>query len=119
MSSDVPHHRWDGADLLLDLHGKPGARRDEFGDVVAGRLTVKIAAVAADGRATAHLCEFIAREFGVAKSAVEVVYGAASVKKRLRIRAPTRLPPAAAIAPPAEASAPAATPAPALRRRSS
>lgn len=102
VSAGGAHYRWDGADLLLDLHGKPGARRDEFGAVIEGRLTVKIAAVAVDGKATTHLCAFLAREFGVSKSALEVVYGAASVNKRIRIRAPKSLPQAAAIAAPAD-----------------
>ena len=93
------HYRWDGADLLLKLRGKPGARRDAFVRVQGDRLVVQIAAVAADGKATAHLLAFLAAEFGVAKSAVELVYGLASPNKQVRVRAPRQLPPGAALTP--------------------
>jgi uncharacterized protein (TIGR00251 family) len=94
-----PHCRWHGADLLLEIQGKPGARRDAFGRVTGGRLAVQIAAVAEGGKATARLLAFLAEQFGVAKTAVELVYGQASPKKGVRVRAPKRLPPGAAIGP--------------------
>jgi uncharacterized protein (TIGR00251 family) len=93
------HFRWAGDDLLLDLKGKPGARRDAFGRVMQGRLSVHIAAVAADGQATARLLAFLAEAFGVPRSAVELVYGQASVHKQVRVRSPRRLPPAAGVTP--------------------
>lgn len=93
MSSGTPeHYRWVGDDLLIDIQGKPGARRDAFGRVAGGRLAVHVAAVAADGKATARLLEFLAAQFDVPKSAVELVYGLASVKKQVRVRGPRRLP---------------------------
>ena len=95
--TEPSHFRWAGDDLLLDLHGKPGARRDAFGRLFDGRLTVQIAATAVDGKATARLIGFLAAEFGVAKSAVELIYGLASVKKRVRIREPRQLPQAAQV----------------------
>jgi len=97
---DAPHYRWVGEDLLLEIQGKPGARRDAFGRIAGGRLAVQVAAVAEGGRATARMLGFLADAFDVPKSAVEIVYGAASVKKQVRIRAPRRLPPAAGVAPP-------------------
>jgi uncharacterized protein (TIGR00251 family) len=98
-SAPAAHFRWDGSDLVLEILGKPGARRDAFVRVAGGRLAVQIAAVAEGGRATARLLGFLAAEFGVAKSAVELVYGAASPKKQVRIRSPQRLPEAAGITP--------------------
>ena len=98
--NDAPHFRWVGADLLLDIQGKPGARRDAFGRIAGGRLALQVAAVAEGGKATARLLAFLAEEFGVAKSAVELVYGLASVKKQVRIHAPRRLPPQAGVTPP-------------------
>lgn len=97
--SDAPHWRWDGEDLLLDLQGKPGARRDAFGRVMAGRLQVMIAAVPEDGRATARLLAFLAEQFGVPRAAVELRYGLASPKKGVCIRAPRRLPAEAGVTP--------------------
>jgi len=99
LSGAAAHFRWSGDDLLLDLKGKPGARRDAFGRLVQGRLTMHIAAVAADGRATAHLLGFLARAFGVPRSGVELVYGQASVLKRVRVHAPRLLPPEAGVTP--------------------
>jgi uncharacterized protein (TIGR00251 family) len=94
------HYRWVGEDLLLEIQGKPGARRDAFGRIAGGRLAVQIAAVAEGGKATARLLGFLAEAFDVPKSAVEIVYGAASVKKQVRVRAPKRLPPEAGVTPP-------------------
>lgn len=98
-SDDLPHWRWDGDDLLLDLLGKPGARRDAFGRVMAGRLQVQIAAAPEDGKATARLLAFLAEQFHVPRSAVELRYGLASPKKGVCIRTPRSLPPAAAVRP--------------------
>ncbi len=95
------HYRWDGADLLLDIRGKPGARQDRFVRVSEGRLVVQIAAVAADGKATARLIMFLAQAFGVAKSSVQLVYGLASVNKQVRIVAPCKLPQEAGVKAPA------------------
>jgi uncharacterized protein YggU (UPF0235/DUF167 family) len=93
------HYRWDGDVLQLELQGKPGARRDAFGRVMAGRLQVLIAAAPADGKATARMIAFLAEAFGVPRSAVELRYGLASPKKGVAVHAPTRLPAGAGVTP--------------------
>lgn len=93
------HWRWDGETLLLELQGKPGARRDAFGRVMAGRLQVQVAAAPEDGKATARLLGFLAEQFGVPRSAVALRYGLASPKKGVAIDAPRRLPPEAGVRP--------------------
>ncbi len=98
-AGDAAHYRWDGDGLVLEILGKPGARRDGFVRVAGGRLSVRIAAVAEGGRATARLLAFLADEFGVARSAVELVAGAASPVKRVRVRAPALLPAGAGVRP--------------------
>ena len=98
-TADSSHWRWEGDDLLLDLQGKPGARRDAFGRVMAGRLQVQIAAAPEDGKATARLLAFLAEQFDVPRSAVELRYGLASPKKGVCIRAPRSLPSAAGVTP--------------------
>lgn len=95
----MAHWRWDGEDLLLELQGKPGARRDGFGRVMAGRLQVQIAAAPEDGKATARLLAFLAEQFGVPRAAVELRYGLASPKKGVCVRAPRSLPAQAGITP--------------------
>ncbi len=44
------------------------------------------------GRATDHMLRFLAKEFDVASSDIEVVFGRMNVNKQLRIRAPKQLP---------------------------
>lgn len=112
--SEAPHWRWEGDDLWLELHGKPGARRDAFGRVMGGRLQVQVAAAPEDGKATARLLVFLATQFGVPRSAVELRYGLASPKKGVVIRGPRAAPPAAAVGP-----RPAPTAEAGLRSRSS
>ena len=83
---------WEGDVLLLDILAKPGARRDAIGPVHGNRLKIQVAATAESGRATWHMLGFLAAVFGVPRTAIEVVYGARSVRKRVRIRAPKKLP---------------------------
>lgn len=91
MADEGPFYRWDGDTLILDVLGKPGARKDAFGAVQEGRLKIQIAAAAESGRATRHLIGFLAETFGVPRGAITLVFGAHSVKKRLRIHSPQRL----------------------------
>lgn len=56
------------------------------GKMADGALKVKVAAVPEKGKANAELCELLAREFGVPLRDVEVISGAASTRKRIRIR---------------------------------
>jgi len=91
------HFRWDGPDLVLNLRGKPGARRDAFVRVQGDRLVVQIAAVAEDGKATAHLLGALAKAFDVPRAAVTLVYGETSPNKQVRIARPRRLPPEAGV----------------------
>ena len=87
-------YRWDGDSLLLNLRVQPGARYDEFAGVYGDRqYRVRIHAPPVDGKANRHLTAFLAKEFGVTKSAVELVSGTASRDKLFRIKAPGKLPP--------------------------
>ena len=88
-----PCCRWDGDALILAVKVQPRASRDEIGAVQAGRLRVRITAPPVDGKANDHLIRFLAAEFGVAPSRVELLGGASGREKRLRIHAPARIPP--------------------------
>lgn len=44
------------------------------------------------GKATDHMVRFLAEAFGVARSAIEVVFGRKNVNKQLRIKSPQVLP---------------------------
>ena len=57
------------------------------------QLKIRIAAPPVDGKANAHLIQFLAKTFGVPKARVHLESGANSRNKQLRIAAPRTLPP--------------------------
>ena len=83
--TDEPAIRREGADFLLQVKVRPGARQDRIRGIAGGLLLIDVAAVAEDGRATRRLLDFLAERFGVAKSGVELLSGAHARWKRLRI----------------------------------
>lgn len=84
-------HRWEGADLVLQVRVQPRASRDALAPET-DRLRVRITAPPVDGAANEHLVRFLAREFGVPPSRVALVRGATGREKTLRIAAPARVP---------------------------
>jgi uncharacterized protein (TIGR00251 family) len=69
----------------LDVHVRPGARSTQVGGSHDGVLAVKVAAPPADGQANEAVCRAVAAALGVRPAAVELVRGASSRRKRLRI----------------------------------
>ena len=64
----------------------PGARKTHIKSVmVDGTIKIDIAAAPEDGKANAELIEFLAEEFGIAKSKIEIVSGETSRRKVVRI----------------------------------
>lgn len=88
-----PFFTWDDDTLVLNVLGTPNAKRDAIGKVKGHQLSVSVTAVPRAGRATDHMVRFLADEFGVSVSAIQVVFGRMNVNKQLRIKAPKRLPP--------------------------
>ncbi|HHH47136.1 MAG TPA: YggU family protein [Thiotrichales bacterium] len=84
--------RWDGEDLILDVHVQPRARRDEIVGRHGDRLKIRITAPPVEGRANRHLCAFLAEACGVARSDVRLLSGEGGREKRVRIHAPRILP---------------------------
>ncbi|WP_437559511.1 DUF167 domain-containing protein [Acidithiobacillus sulfuriphilus] len=83
---------WEGDTLVVNILGKPSASRDAIGKPKGAQLKVSVTAEPRNGRATDHMVRFLAGEFGVAPSAIEVVFGRMNVNKQLRVKAPARLP---------------------------
>jgi len=83
---------WDGDILVLNILGKPSAKQDAIGKVKGHQLKVSVTAAPVAGKATDHMVRFLAGEFGVAKSDIEVVFGRMDVNKQLRIKSPKHLP---------------------------
>ncbi|MGZ4198632.1 MAG: DUF167 domain-containing protein [Thermoleophilia bacterium] len=62
----------------------PGGRRTEITGVVSGRLRVRVAAPAREGRANRELCRFLAAAVGLPPSAVVVSAGERARRKTIR-----------------------------------
>jgi uncharacterized protein (TIGR00251 family) len=83
---DVGTFRKSPRPLRLSVKVIPKSSRNEVVEVQAdGTWRVKVAAVPEKGKANAELCEFLAKEFGVARSKVEVVTGHTSTRKQVVI----------------------------------
>jgi uncharacterized protein (TIGR00251 family) len=91
---DLTHdfYEWDGDILILNILGTPAAKRDIVGKPKGNQLKVSVKAQPQNGKATDYMVGFLANEFGVSASAIEVVYGRESIHKQLRIKAPKSVP---------------------------
>ncbi len=70
---------------MLSVRVQPRARRDEVCGERAGAVLVRLAAPPVDGKANAALRALVARSAGVPRSRVEIVRGAGSRDKLLRV----------------------------------
>jgi uncharacterized protein len=70
---------------LLRVRVQPRARRDEVVGERAVAVVVRLAAPPVDGKANAALCAFVAKAAGVPRSRVELVRGATSRDKVVRV----------------------------------
>jgi uncharacterized protein (TIGR00251 family) len=83
---DIESFRRAPRPLRLSVKVVPKSSRNEIVEVQAdGTWRVKVAAAPEKGKANAELCGFLASEFGVARSRVEVVAGHASHRKQVLI----------------------------------
>ena len=83
---------WDGDILIVNILGKPSARRDAIGEPQGNQLRVSVKAKPENGKATDYMVRFLAPLFGVKATDIEVVFGQENVNKQLRIKAPAQLP---------------------------
>ncbi len=86
------HYQWADGDLLLVCHLQPKASKSEFSGLHGDALTVRIQAPPVEGKANSELVKFLAKQFGVSKSAVSIISGELNRHKRVRITQPQRLP---------------------------
>lgn len=87
-----PFFWWEGDTLVVNILGTPSAGRDAIGKPKGAQLRVSVTAAPRMGRATDHMVRFLAGEFGITPSGIEVVFGRFNVNKQLRIKAPAKLP---------------------------
>jgi uncharacterized protein (TIGR00251 family) len=71
--------------VTFDVLVQPRASRAKIGPLHDGRLKVAVTSPPVDGEANAAVVELLAKTLGVAKSAVEVIAGASSRRKTIRI----------------------------------
>lgn len=96
MSERETWYRWQGETLVLSVRVQPRSRKDELISSPDGQLKARITAPPVEGRANDYLRRFLAKEFAVPQSRIELVAGARSRIKRIHIRAPHKLPAAIA-----------------------
>ena len=78
-----------GADVLLDVWVMPGAKRSEIVGVIEGRLRLRLAAPAREGRANDELVRFLAKILGKRRSDITVELGGSARRKLVRVAAAT------------------------------
>ena len=88
----TPFYHWEDDTLVLNILGRPNAKRDAIGKVVGHQLEVYAAAVPRRGGATAHMMRYLAGVFDVPVSAIQVVFGEKNVNKQIRVKSPRHLP---------------------------
>ncbi|MCB1895821.1 MAG: DUF167 domain-containing protein [Zoogloeaceae bacterium] len=71
--------------LILSLHVQPKARRTEFCGLHGDAMKLRLAAAPVDGKANAALLAFLADFCDLPKAAVELIGGATSRAKRVRL----------------------------------
>ncbi len=73
-------------ELTLTVRVHPGARKTQIKGVMAdGTMKIDIAVVPEEGKANAALVEFLAEEFGVKKSSMEIISGETNRRKIVRM----------------------------------
>jgi len=85
-------YAWDGDILVLNILGTPSAKKDIIGKPKGNQLKISVTAAPVGGRATDYMVKWLAKEFGVNKSDIDVVFGRMNINKQLRIKAPTKFP---------------------------
>jgi uncharacterized protein (TIGR00251 family) len=79
-----------GGAVTFDVLVQPRASRAKIGPVHDGRLKVAVTSPPVDGEANAAVVALLAKTLGVAKGAVEVIAGASSRRKTIRIAGVTK-----------------------------
>ena len=85
-------YRWQDNTLTLSCLIQPKSSRDEIVGLHADSVKIRITAPPVDGKANAHLIKFLAKAFGVSRSAVSIASGETGRKKVVRIEDPDKLP---------------------------
>ncbi len=80
-------HRNEGDAVILTLHVQPGAKRSEISGLHGDALKIRLAAPPIEGRANEALLRFISELFEVPVRNVELLRGAQSRHKMVKVTA--------------------------------
>ena len=78
-------YRREGDSITLTLHVQPGAKRSEVAGLHGEALKIRLAAPPIEGRANEALVKFIAGLFSVPQRQVELLRGAQSRHKMVKV----------------------------------
>jgi len=92
VAAEATWYRWEGEALILTLRIQTRASVDAIDAAIGDALRVRLRAPPADGKANARLNAFLAKLFDVPRRQVEIIRGAHSRSKVLRIKSPVKLP---------------------------
>ncbi len=85
-------YRWEQDQLYLQVQVQPRASQDAIVGEHGGRLKIRITAPPVEGKANAHLTQFLAKTFAVPNRQVKLMSGISSKNKVFVISAPKSLP---------------------------
>lgn len=71
--------------VTIDILVQPRASRAKIGPMHDGRLKIAVTSPPVDGEANAAVIELFAKRLGVPRSSVEIVAGASSRRKTIKI----------------------------------
>jgi len=71
--------------ITIDILVQPRASRAKIGPMHDGRIKIAVTAPPVDGEANAAVIELVAKQLGIARGNVEVIAGASSRRKTLKI----------------------------------
>jgi uncharacterized protein (TIGR00251 family) len=71
--------------VTIDILVQPRASRAKIGPMHDGRIKIAVTAPPVDGEANAAVIELLAKRLGIARGSIEVVAGASSRRKTIKI----------------------------------
>jgi uncharacterized protein (TIGR00251 family) len=91
--TDHPELGGSDGEVVLAVHVQPGAGRTEVVGRHGDALKLRVAAPPTGGRANTAVVDLVAKEFNLKAADVDVVSGASSRDKRLKLKGIDRRPP--------------------------
>jgi uncharacterized protein len=88
----VAFFEWRGNNLLLNIHVQTRAKENAISGLHGERLKLRINAPPVDNKANQHIINYLANEFSVKQSGIELISGLKHRDKQILIKQPGQLP---------------------------